>query len=43
MSEGKHVRSFFSLRAARDIAAGEQVLHTYGDLSDSALLQVRPH
>lgn len=26
--------------ADRDIAAGEQVLHTYGDLSDAELLQI---
>ena len=25
--------SYFTLKAERDIAAGEQVLHTYGELS----------
>ncbi|GBF94957.1 hypothetical protein Rsub_07458 [Raphidocelis subcapitata] len=31
--------SFFTMKAERAIAAGEEVLHTYGDLSDAQLLQ----
>ncbi|KAG1673647.1 hypothetical protein FOA52_013311 [Chlamydomonas sp. UWO 241] len=30
--------SFFAMKADRDIVAGEQVLHTYGDLADAQLL-----
>jgi hypothetical protein len=33
------LRGFFTMRAERAVAPGEQVLHTYGDLSDAALLQ----
>eukprot|EP00887_Chlorella_sp_A99_P005962 scaffold29.g5962.t1 len=31
--------SYFSMKAERDIAEEEQVLHTYGDLSDAQLLK----
>uniref|UniRef100_A0A7R9VAF8 SET domain-containing protein n=1 Tax=Chlamydomonas euryale TaxID=1486919 RepID=A0A7R9VAF8_9CHLO len=31
--------AFFAMKADRDIRAGEQVLHTYGDLSDAQLVQ----
>lgn len=30
--------AFFSMKAERDIAEGEQILHTYGELSDAQLL-----
>ncbi|KAL0029185.1 hypothetical protein WJX79_001145 [Trebouxia sp. C0005] len=33
------IQGFFTMKAERDIAKGEQLLHTYGDLSDAQLLQ----
>ena len=33
------VKGFMRRTAGRAVQAGEQVLHTYGDLSDAALLQ----
>ncbi|WIA41993.1 hypothetical protein OEZ86_009292 [Tetradesmus obliquus] len=35
----RRFKDFFSMKAERDIPAGTQVLHTYGDLSDAQLLQ----
>lgn len=38
--DGRQVslNGYFSMKADRDIASGEEVLHTYGDLSDGQLL-----
>ncbi|GLC35359.1 hypothetical protein PLESTB_000573100 [Pleodorina starrii] len=36
---GGHVEAFFVMRADKPIKAGEEVLHTYGNLSDAQLLQ----
>ncbi|DBB01093.1 hypothetical protein WJX77_011966 [Trebouxia sp. C0004] len=33
------IQGFFTMKAERDISKGEQLLHTYGDLSDAQLLQ----
>ncbi|KAL3141212.1 hypothetical protein ABBQ38_003551 [Trebouxia sp. C0009 RCD-2024] len=33
------LHGFFTMKAERDISKGEQLLHTYGDLSDAQLLQ----
>jgi hypothetical protein len=35
----RRFKDFFSMKAERDIPAGCQVLHTYGDLSDAQLVQ----
>jgi hypothetical protein len=35
----RRFKDFFSMKAEREIPAGCQVLHTYGDLSDAQLVQ----
>ncbi|GFR45203.1 hypothetical protein Agub_g6597 [Astrephomene gubernaculifera] len=37
--KGAAVEAYFVMRADKPIAAGEEVLHTYGNLSDAQLLQ----
>ncbi|GMH32228.1 hypothetical protein BSKO_00062 [Bryopsis sp. KO-2023] len=34
------IKGFFTMKAERDIKAGEEILHNYGDLSDSELLDI---